>query len=210
MKKFHYEGKTFDYLDHPYNDTAVNERRIEIPIALEYLKRFKGKKILEVGNVMSYYYPPGIIDVTWDILDKYEIVPEYKVINEDILTFKPKEPYDMVFSVSTMEHIGYDPKHEYPGEHGDLRKGVEAIKNIQQHCLKKGGEMMMTIPWAYNAAIYLALFDKELGFQKASFMKRMTTDNLWQQVPTWEYFSDVRYNYPYYAGNGVIIAYYHG
>src|SRR4030042_6841269 len=107
-KTFQYQGKEFEYFDHPHHETYGNERRIEIPIALDYLRRFKGKKILEVGNVISYYYPPGITDMVWDIVDKYEIVPKQNVINEDILTFKPKDgKYEMIFSISTMEHVGF-------------------------------------------------------------------------------------------------------
>jgi len=205
--EFVYQGKTFKYFDHPHHETWTNERRVEVPIAMEYLMRFKDKRILEVGNVISYYYLPGIIGAQWDVLDKYERVPEHNLINEDVLTFQPKEKYDMIFSISTMEHVGFDHENEYKTEHGDYRKSVEAIKHLQKDCLKKGGSMFLTLPWAYNATLHVAIFSGELDF-KIRLMKRMTEDNRWQEVRYLDQLADVRYSYPYYAANGIILAYY--
>ena len=207
QNKFIYQGEEYEYFDHPHHETWTNERRIEVPIAYRYMKKFEGKKILEVGNVMQYYYKQGIIFPEWDVVDKYEHVSDHNLINEDIMTFKPKEQYDMIFSVSTMEHVGFDHENEYKKEHGDYRKGVEATKRLQDECLKDGGSMMVTIPWAYNAAYYLAIFDGELRF-KSAVMKRMTSDNRWQQIESLEQVADVRYNYPFYAANAVIFSYY--
>ena len=206
-KTFRYQGKNLEYFDHPHHETYLCERRIEIPIGLDFLTKFKGKKVLEVGNVLSYYYPPGITNMVWDIVDKYEVVPEHGVINEDILTFKPTgEKYDAVLSLSTMEHVGFEQ--EYPGERNDFRKGIEATKNLQENCLKKGGWLMITFPWGYNATFVMGVLDGELGFQTIHFMKRITSDNQWRQVGDRESFNNIHYNYPFYAGCGLIIAYY--
>jgi hypothetical protein len=38
------------------------------------------------------------------VLDKYEQAPG--VINEDVVSFSPPQKYDLIVSVSTLEHVG--------------------------------------------------------------------------------------------------------
>src|SRR5262245_21627467 len=54
---FIFNRKTLPYFRHRYNMTWRNERCIEIPIAQEFLNRHKGKRVLEIGNVLSHYLP---------------------------------------------------------------------------------------------------------------------------------------------------------
>jgi len=65
-RTFTFNGKEYKYFIHTYNPTWRKERSVEIPIIKEIVRKFKGKEILEVGNVLSHYYP-----VNHDILDKY-------------------------------------------------------------------------------------------------------------------------------------------
>ena len=44
------------YFCHWYNLTFTNERAVGIAIAHHVLEKFRGKKILEIGNVLSNYY----------------------------------------------------------------------------------------------------------------------------------------------------------
>ena len=67
---------------------------------------------------------------------------------------------------------------------------------------------MLTFPWNYNATYHVAVLNGELKFNKIRFLKRINEHNEWQQVPSVEYFADIRYSSPYYAGNGLIIYYY--
>lgn len=79
---FKFQNKKYPYFWHQYNTTWQNERTVEVPIIWEIVKKYKTKKILEVGNVLSYYFP-----VKHDIVDKYE--KEKGVINEDVVNFQP-------------------------------------------------------------------------------------------------------------------------
>ena len=79
----------------------MNERSIEVPIVMEIVNQNKGKRILEIGNVLSNYYK-----VSHDIVDKYEKAPN--VINQDVVDFKTNEKYDLIVSISTLEHVGWD------------------------------------------------------------------------------------------------------
>jgi len=51
--------------------------------------------------VLSHYFA-----VKHDIVDKYEIAPS--VVNEDLVNFKPGKKYDLIVSISTLEHVGWD------------------------------------------------------------------------------------------------------
>ena len=52
---FEFLGNLYKYSTHEYNETWKNERTVEVPIIWEYVKEYKGKNILEVGNVLSHY-----------------------------------------------------------------------------------------------------------------------------------------------------------
>ena len=102
---FIFDEKTYNYFFASYGATWSNERAVEIPIFMTYLKNAlqKKQKVLEVGCVLDHYVSN---EGSWRVLDKYEIFPG--VVNEDIVDFRPNQVFDTILSVSTMEHIGFD------------------------------------------------------------------------------------------------------
>jgi hypothetical protein len=82
-KTFQFDGREYEYLYHPYNRTWKNERGVEIPIFRELLLKHEGKRVLEVGNVLSHYFP-----IHHEVIDKYEV--SSGVINQDIVEFVPQ------------------------------------------------------------------------------------------------------------------------
>ncbi|MCI4349614.1 MAG: hypothetical protein L3J93_05300, partial [Thermoplasmata archaeon] len=102
-RTFTLNGAAFPYFDHPYNHTWANERRVEVPLALARLRALGGGRCLEVGNVLSHYANRS---PDWTIVDKYERAEG--VVNVDFLEFAPRTGFDLVLSVSTLEHIGWD------------------------------------------------------------------------------------------------------
>ena len=48
-----------------------------------------------------------------DIVDKYE--KKKGIINQDIVDYKPDKKYDLIISISTLEHVGWDetPRENY-------------------------------------------------------------------------------------------------
>ena len=77
-KSFTFRGKKTRYIYHIYNSTWTNERSVEISLAFDLMKKYENKKILEIGNVTSYYF-----NIHHDIVDKYE--KGHKVINMILL-----------------------------------------------------------------------------------------------------------------------------
>ena len=137
-KTFIYKGVPLNYFYHRYNKTWKNERSIEIPVALYELEKYKGKRILEVGNVLQHY-----VKVDHEVLDKYE--PGDNIIHEDILNCNHSN-YDFIISISTIEHIGIDDKPINPA------RSIVALKKIQS-MLKDGGKIFISFPVGYNSAL---------------------------------------------------------
>ena len=61
--------KTYNYFDtfSKGGGSWYNERAVEIAVAMDIVRRYKGKNILEIGNVLSHYFT-----FEHDICDKYE------------------------------------------------------------------------------------------------------------------------------------------
>lgn len=126
---FDYRGLRLPLTYHPYSATWSSERAVEISIAREYLDRYAGKPVLELGNVTSHY-----LDVRHLILDKYEKgTGPIEVINEDVVEFETDRRFDLVISVSTIEHIGFD-------DDGDSRQKIPlAISKCRSLLTPVGG-----------------------------------------------------------------------
>lgn len=191
-RKIIFQGKTYPYFYHPYNYTWLAERTVEIPIICEMIKPYveADKEILEVGNVLSHYFP-----VCHDVLDKYERAPE--VINQDVVNFKPRKKYDLIISVSTLEHVGWDEKPRKPG------KVLQAVKNLKK-LLTPNGKMIITLPLGYNPEVDKLLTTNRLGLRQRFYLKRISKDNLWQEVK-WKDIKNAKYNYPFFTVNGLVI-----
>lgn len=184
----------FFYLYHPYNRTWENERAIEVSIARKLLEAShkKGQQILEVGNVLNHY-----CDIPHTVVDFYE--RGRRIINEDIVNFSPRNSYDLIISVSTIEHIGYDT-----GEIPDADKSVRAIHKLKS-LLKKGGIILLTFPMGYNSNLDSAVKTNPELFGELRFFQKISSDNKWLEV---DYRSGIlaRYGSPYKFANTIVIA----
>jgi SAM-dependent methyltransferase len=159
---FYFQGQMYKYFFHWYNHTWKNERCIEIPIVLRkyYEAKVKGKRILEVGNVLSHYIP-----CNHDIVDKYEKL--LGVINQDIVDFRPQKKYDLILSISTLEHVGWDEEKKNPN------KILQALDNMKA-LLADRGEMIVTLPLGYNPHVDRLLAMGEIKFDHLFYFKRVS------------------------------------
>jgi hypothetical protein len=155
---FSFDGSEYEYFCHQYNNTWRNERAVEIPIISNMVKSCTGR-VLEVGNVLPHYFP-----TSHEVVDKYETWPG--VINEDIVGFKSPEPYDLIVSISTLEHIGFDEPIVQPG------KIKEAIESLKEN-LKVGAKMVVTMPLGQNPEVNELVRDGSM-FDELRFMKKVS------------------------------------
>lgn len=188
-RTFTFQGNIFNYFIHYYNLTWENERTVEIPIIWKIVNESRGKRILEVGNVLSNYFP-----VDHEILDKYEKMN--KVINEDVCDFKPDKKYDLIVSISTLEHVGYDEDPREP------MKILRAFKNLKA-ILSTKGNLVVTLPIGYNPELDKLLKNEAIPFTKMRCLKRISKKE-WVEVD-WNDICGLKYNYPFPAANGVVV-----
>ena len=182
-------GKTHRYFDTV--KTWYNERAIEIPIVMETVRKYQGTNILEIGNVLSNH-----VRFEHDILDKYEIAKG--IVNEDVVDFRPEKRYDLIVSISTLEHVGWDEKPR------DNMKIPRAIENMKALITSRGGMIIITLPLGYNSALDKLLKDGIIRFSKQYHLVRISKGNEWKEA-SWEDVQVAKYNTPLPFANGLII-----
>jgi hypothetical protein len=199
---FLFQGRYYNYFNHDYNLAWNNERSVEIPIFWEIVSANQGKRILEFGNVLSHYF-----EVNHDILDKYEMAPG--VMNQDVLGFRPLTLYDLIISISTLEHVGWDEEVLYSGQGGSGQSSQDpdaslAAVDILQRCLANGGKMIVSIPVGSNPYLDQFLAEGRLRFDECLAMRRISAANEWVEAE-WTEVLGASYNFPYPNANAIII-----
>ncbi|HEY9175460.1 MAG TPA: hypothetical protein VI136_24510 [Verrucomicrobiae bacterium] len=191
-KTFLFQEQTLVCFYHGYNMTWASERCVEVPIARAYLERYQGRPVLEVGNVLSHY---GL--VAHDVLDKFEKGPG--IINEDIIGFHPAKRYDLILSISTFEHIGFDDEANEPSG----RKILRAIASCRQ-LLGPDGSLVLTVPIGYNPELNLLVRDNLLPTNQQTFLRRV--GRLDWEVCRKEEALPCQYRRPFPYANAIMVA----
>jgi hypothetical protein len=187
---FIFNSCLYQYHQSNYNETLINEKAVEVPIALEFFK--KRRNSLELGCVLPHY-----VKQNWIVIDKFEKLPG--VINQDILNYSPKKKINQIVSISTLEHIGVDDSVT------NKKLGIIAIEKLKT-LLKKDGEMLVTIPIGYNPILDKA-FIKKGNFDQVYAMKRVSIWNTWKQVSPKQVINS-KYGWPYNNANAILIGYF--
>ena len=190
MRSFTYAGERYRYYAAAYNATWANERTVELPIALRIMRRYAGGRVLEVGNVLRHY-----VTERHDVVDKYEEADA--VQNVDVLDFRAAQPYDLIVSISTFEHIGWDEEVRDPG------KPVRALEHLVG-MLAPAGTLLATVPLGYNPTIDKALMSGALRFDRLGFLKRVSRDNRWREA-TATTCGGTAYGSPYPQANALAV-----
>jgi hypothetical protein len=182
-------GESYHYFD-TYK-TWLGERVVEIPIVMEMVRKYQGMNILEIGNVLSHHF-----QFSHDILDKYEIVNG--VMNEDVIDFKSEKKYDLIVSISTLEHVGWDEKPR------DVMKIPRAIENLETLISSRGGTIIITLPLGYNLALDKLLEEGIIEFSKQYNLIRISKGNEWKEA-SWDDVKHAKYHTPFPFANGLLI-----
>jgi len=191
---FSFRKKTYPLLYHRYNTTWKNERCLEVPLVKSLIDNGAGD-VLEIGNVLSHYYP-----LSWDVLDKFEKAE--RVINEDLLSFVPSKKYELVVSISTFEHIGFDDDLESNFKNS-AEKIQRSFENITKNILKKNGKVAITAPIGYNPDMDSLIFKNGLKFDEIYFYKK-DGDGKWGSASKDEA-EGSKYNYPHPYANCIAL-----
>jgi hypothetical protein len=188
---FKFHGNIYHYLFHPYCTTWQNERTVVIPIVWNIIKKYQEekKRILEIGNVLSY-----VFRVSHDVLDKYEITEG--IINDDVVNFNPSKQYDLIVSIFTLQSVGWD---ETPR---DNEKFISAIENLKR-ILAQNGQLIIIHGLGYNLEMDKFLENGMIQFNEQYYLKRNSKFN-WQEA-SWEDVKDLGYDYSIPTAKGVVM-----
>lgn len=186
---FDCEGKAYEYFEHPYNRTWLNERAVEIPIIWDEMKNYAPQDVLEIGNVMSHYFHFG-----HTVVDKYE--KRAGTIQQDVVDLKLSRRYQLIVSISTLEHVGWDETPRTPGKH---LTALDVLRNY----LIPGGVLLVTFPLGYNPLLDEDLYFERLGFDKVLYLKRLSVED-WRQTNL-EEVRGAKYNEPFRAANALVV-----
>ena len=122
---FAWDGGRLPYFVHAYHYTWLNERAVEVALALDLLERHPGASVLEVGNVLGHYTP-----FEHTVVDKYEQAPG--VLNADVADLDLGRQFDLVLAISTLEHVGLDE------DVRDDDKPLRALERLRAHVAPGG------------------------------------------------------------------------
>jgi SAM-dependent methyltransferase len=185
-----FQGRTYPFLYARYNLTVRNERAIELPIFWDAVQRQRPEQVLEVGNVLAHYFP-----IKHTVVDKYERGP--RVINEDVVDYRPGRTFDLIVAISTLEHVGWD---EEPRDPPKIRRAIETLRGL----LSPQGRLVISLPLGYNTEVDRLVRERALPFTTAGYLKRVTADNQWREVD-WEGVQGAEYNYRIPTANAVVL-----
>ena len=190
--EFTFDDRLISLFYHAYNMTWANERSVEIPIINDYLRHYESKGVLEIGNVLSHYG-----DVNHTILDKFE--RGKGIINEDILNFVATEKFELIVSISTFEHIGFD-------DDMDDDSGVKILHAIDasRKLLAENGRLVLTLPIGYNPSLDRLISGDKLKSIRSFFICRI--GRLKWETTTTEKALACRYGSPFPYANAIMIA----
>jgi SAM-dependent methyltransferase len=179
-RSFTFQGKSLQYLRVAYNYTWRNERAVEIPIFQDIVAQYEPSQILEIGNVLRHYMP-----IRHDVVDKYEEGPD--VQNVDAVDYDPGRTYDLIISISTLEHVGWD---EVPVEPAKVRYAIDHLRQL----LSPGGKLIVSLPVGYNSEVNTILAKGDVPWTSLVCLKRARWDNVWHQAE-WRAIVKKRYDY---------------
>jgi len=192
FRSFSFCGEKYRYFCHKYNHPHLNERAVELPIVWKEVQKHKSSEVLEIGNVLSHYFPTKHL-----VVDKYEVAPG--VINEDVIEFKSKKKFRLIVSISTLEHVGWDEKVK------SKDKIPKAIKHLKK-MLAPGGTLLVTLPLGYNSYLDEHLRAGKIKFDEVFYMERTSKFNSWREVSRNSFKKKPRYGSPYENANVVVFA----
>jgi len=195
-RTFVLDDEVFSYFYHTHGSWA-NERCVEVAVGLNFLKRYNPVDVLEVGNVIGMYQ-----GVKHDVLDLYDT--SIGVINEDVVSFDNSKKYKLIFSLSTLEHVGFD---ETPSKMlCSPDKPVKAVCNLK-HLLTDDGLLLVTMPLGYRVGLDDQIFGNVFGFDDCFFMRRISWSNRWVEIPQGDAVG-ICFDDPFPKANGLFIGRY--
>jgi hypothetical protein len=176
-----------DYFYHQYNNTGINERKIEVPLALKFLEIVQDN-CTEIGCVIPYYKT----DSKHKVIDLYDEHP--KALNIDALTYDYSG--ENCLSISTIEHFGEiynDPQNV--GKYFDKDLGYKGLIKI----IEKANKYLISFPLGLNRNLEQSVQNSDLQF----FILNRDRSNNWSVDNTRSF--NYEYASPFLFANAICV-----
>jgi len=134
---------------------SASERVVEIPFVLENINSQENSKILDFGCARSplplYLANKGYKVIGSDLRDYNLKHPNFKFIKGDFMKIDfSKQYFDVIISVSVLEHVGLEKYGSNKFERGDIK----VMKKFKQ-LLTKNGKLIITVPYGKEEFSYM-------------------------------------------------------
>lgn len=188
---FTFRGEAYPYCCATYTFAWGSERTVEVPIFERLLRRQAGR-VLEVGHVLGHYFPCDHL-----VVDRYEQAAG--VVNEDVVDYQSPAPLDLILSISTLEHVGWDEAPREP------EKPLRALAHLRRQ-LAPGGRLVFSVPLGQNPHLDGFLRDGRLDLTKQHFLRRLGALNNWAETDL-ETALRLPYNHRHRHANAILIGF---
>lgn len=193
---FFHRGIELPYLYHSYNYASHNMRSVEVPIVCYYLALMRAQnpnaRVLEFGNVLEHYMVRD-----WPVLDIKE--KRQGIINADVMAWEPPQRYDLIMSISTIEHVGFGAYAEYTAS----VLPCQVVSRLKSW-LTPDGVLIATVPAGYNKQLDHEIIMGKLGIDYNWFMRRINDANEWGDCTLQEW-AVMPFNGKWKWGSGMVI-----
>lgn len=189
--EFLFDGERYRCLVHLHRWTWLSERAVEVPIAARHVERAAGGRILEVGHVLGHYGIRG-----HEVVDRWERAPGVR--NADVMDLRGTGPYDLIVSISTLEHVGWD---EAPR---DPDRATAAMRLLAGE-LRPGGHLLATIPTGYHGRLEATLASCAPPLVHVGALRRTGRGPAWKQIEPTEALT-VPYDDLLFRADAVLVA----
>jgi SAM-dependent methyltransferase len=148
------DGVYSDWVPGGYVLREVNERIVELPFAFGALADLEpGARVLDVGScesTLALAFASVGYDVTALDIRPYPFDhPNLTIVTEPIEEWTgPEEPFDAVFAISTIEHLGQGAY----GEGHSTERVDQVAMDLFRKWLRPGGELVLTVPYGIAGA----------------------------------------------------------
>jgi SAM-dependent methyltransferase len=190
-------------------ETIVTERSVEVPWVLEKLGR--GGRMLDIGCVGSEYL--GEMASRADEAHGLDVRPlspvqGVRLVRGDVVNppFKPGS-FDVITSISTVEHVGCDFYGQIPYEGADIM----AMRQMRR-LLRSNGRLLISVPYGrggvyawfrvYSARTFRGLIE---GFRPLSLQYFRRNGNQYQRCRR-EEIDDADFDFAHMRSDGLVAA----
>jgi hypothetical protein len=150
----------------------------------------RGRRILEIGRTLYGYFD----NFSHVVVDKYDSHADVERV--DVVDFRADEPFDLIVSVSTLEHVGWQ---EVPKDPEKALRAVEHLRSL----LARGGTLYFDWPVGAHPRLDQAADQGKLPVEGC--MRRIGNSNRWAEA-RWDEVRNTPYDTMIWRAHAIVFS----